>query len=99
MPPYPPRHRGDAAADMAALAGAARIADGRADACESAKEIAGASGAEMSRCRVQGDVVDVWVTVELKVPMEIGMMRVVSRARAGPVRRDGVAWPRHASLH
>lgn len=87
------RHRGDAAADMAALAGAARVSAGSGGACERAREIAVASGAEVSKCRVQGDVVDVWVTVDLKVPMGMGNMRVVSRARAGPVRRDGVTWP------
>ncbi|WP_433465247.1 Rv3654c family TadE-like protein [Spirillospora sp. CA-128828] len=86
------RHRGDAAADMAALAGAARVADGGGAACERAKKIAVESGARLSRCRVRGDEVEVSVTVELKVPMGMGAMRVVSRARAGPVGRVGVTW-------
>lgn len=79
---------GDAAADMAALAGAARVAYG--DACARAKEIAVESGARVARCRVRGDVVEVSVTVELHVPMGIGGLRVASRARAGPVGRDDV---------
>ncbi|MEO3823131.1 Rv3654c family TadE-like protein [Actinomadura sp. B10D3] len=82
------RHRGDAAADMAALAGAARVAYG--DACGRAKEIAVESGARVTRCRVRGDVVEVSVTVELHVPMGVGGLRVASRARAGPVGRDDV---------
>lgn len=84
------RHRGDAAADMAALAAAARIAEGGGSACGRAGDIAAASGARLSRCRVSGGVVDVSVTVRLRVPMGIGRLRVVSRAKAGPVGRDGV---------
>jgi secretion/DNA translocation related TadE-like protein len=86
------RHRGDAAADMAALAAAARVAEGGGAACGRAEDIAAESGARLSRCRVNGGVVDVSVTVHLKVPMGIGRLRVVSRARAGPVGRDGVPW-------
>ncbi|WP_281181558.1 Rv3654c family TadE-like protein [Actinomadura latina] len=84
------RHRGDAAADMAALAAAARVAGGGASACLRAGDIAAESGARLSRCRVSGEVVDVSVTVRLKVPLGIGHLQVVSRARAGPVGRDGV---------
>ncbi len=84
------RHRGDAAADMAALAGAARVAEGEGAACERARGVAAESGARLSRCRVSGDVVDVSVIVPLKVPMGGAGLRVVSRARAGPVGRDGV---------
>ncbi|MEU9018141.1 Rv3654c family TadE-like protein [Actinomadura sp. NPDC048394] len=88
------RHRGDAAADLAALAAAARVADGAADACGRAEEIARRSGARMVRCRVRGENVDVSVTVALRVPLGGGAVRVLSRARAGPVGRDGVTWPR-----
>ncbi|QKW39889.1 flp pilus-assembly TadE/G-like family protein [Actinomadura sp. NAK00032] len=84
------RHRGDAAADMAALAAAARVADGGRSACARAREIAADSGARLAQCRVRGGDVEVSVTVRLKVPMGIGDLRVVSRARAGPVGRDGV---------
>ncbi|MFB4305105.1 Rv3654c family TadE-like protein [Actinomadura sp. GTD37] len=86
------RHQGDAAADMAALAAAARVVEGGGSACALAGEIAAESGARLTRCRVSGDVAEVSVTVRLKVPMGIGGLRVVSRARAGPVGRDGVIW-------
>ncbi len=84
------RHRADAAADLAALAGAARLADGAGGACARAQRIADESGARLARCRVRGDVVEVAVAVDLKVPMGIGTVRVLSRARAGPVGREGV---------
>ncbi|MFG1858544.1 Rv3654c family TadE-like protein [Actinomadura geliboluensis] len=84
------RQRGDAAADMAALAAAARVADGGRSACGRAREIAAGSGARLTECRIRGDDVEVMVTVRLKVPMGIGDLRVISRARAGPVGRDGV---------
>ena len=90
------RHRGEAAADMAALAGATRVADGGRAACARAGEIAVGSGARVVRCRVRGEVVD--VSVALEVPMLMGLKgrRIVSRARAGPVGQDGVPW-RHMS--
>jgi secretion/DNA translocation related TadE-like protein len=84
------RHRGDAAADMAALAAAARVAEGGEAACRWAADIAREAGARLSGCRVSGDIVAVSVTVPVKVPMGIGDLRVVSRARAGPVGPDGV---------
>lgn len=84
------RHRGDAAADLAALAGAAHVADGRAAACGRAREIAAASGARLQTCTVRGDVVEVRVVVRVKGPGEIGDLRIVSRARAGPVGDMGV---------
>ncbi len=84
------RHRGDAAADMAALVAAAHVAHGDEAACRRAAAIAVESGARLSGCRVSGDTAAVSVTVPLKVPMGIGNLRVVSRARAGPVGRDGV---------
>ncbi|MFA1541612.1 Rv3654c family TadE-like protein [Actinomadura monticuli] len=86
------RHRGDAAADMAALAGAARVTEGGPSACARAGDIAARSGARLARCRVSGEIVEVAVSVQLKVPMGVGRLRVVSRARAGPVGRDGVLW-------
>lgn len=84
------RHRADAAADLSALAGAARVAAGAEGACRRAEGIAVQSGARLSRCGVRGEVVDVSVTVEVSVPMGIGVLRIVSRARAGPVGQDGV---------
>ncbi|MFI8550882.1 Rv3654c family TadE-like protein [Spirillospora sp. NPDC077959] len=84
------RHRADAAADLAALAGAARAAEGGADVCGRAKTIAMKSGARLVRCRVADDVVEVSVALDLVVPMGLGAVRVLSRARAGPVKQEGV---------
>ncbi|MFB4300453.1 Rv3654c family TadE-like protein [Actinomadura sp. NTSP31] len=84
------RHRGDAAADLAALAGAARVADGSVAACREAREIARRSGARMAGCVVRGEIVDVCVTVALRAPVGGGAVRIESRARAGPAGRDGV---------
>lgn len=84
------RHRADAAADLAALAGAAHVSDGASAACARARSIAADSGARMSRCAVKGRTVDVSVTMALRVPLGVGAVRVVSRARAGPVGQDGV---------
>lgn len=86
------RHRGEAAADMAALAGAARVDDGGGAACARAGEIAVGSGARVVRCRVRGEVVDVSVVVEVPMLMGLKGRRIVSRARAGPVEPDGVPW-------
>ncbi|WP_338072165.1 Rv3654c family TadE-like protein [Actinomadura coerulea] len=90
------RHRGEAAADMAALAGAARVADGGGAACARAGEIAATSGARVVRCRVRGEVVEVSVAVEAPMLMGLKGRLIVSRARAGPVEQDGVPW-RHMS--
>ncbi|QXJ23159.1 flp pilus-assembly TadE/G-like family protein [Actinomadura graeca] len=85
------RHRGDAAADLAALAGAARVSNGAGAACASARSIAAESGARVTRCAVEGPVVDVSVTMTARVPLGIDALCVVSRARAGPVGLEGVA--------
>ncbi|MFI0449119.1 Rv3654c family TadE-like protein [Actinomadura sp. 6N118] len=84
------RHRADAAADLAALAGAARVAEGRAAACRAAEAIAAKSGGRLSACGVRGRVVEISVTVVLKVPIATDALRVSSRARAGPVGTEGV---------
>lgn len=84
------RHRADAAADLAALAGAARVAEGRAAACRAAEVIAAKSGGRLSGCGVRGSVVEISVTVVLKVPIATDALRVSSRARAGPVGPEGV---------
>lgn len=74
------RHRADAAADLAALAGASRVAEGAGVACGKARSIAAESGARLAQCRVQGEVVEVSVVI----PLRVGSLKVVSRARAGP---------------
>ncbi|TDB84011.1 hypothetical protein E1264_26285 [Actinomadura sp. KC216] len=86
------RHRANAAADLAALAGAAQVAAGDGGACGRAESVAVGSGARLVRCQVEGDVVEVSVTVDVIVPMGIGALKGVSRARAGPVGGNGVAW-------
>jgi secretion/DNA translocation related TadE-like protein len=74
------RHRAETAADIAALAGAARVADGGGAACARAKEIAVESRARILRCRVRGEVVDVSVAVDITMPMGLKGRRIVSRA-------------------
>ena len=92
------RHRADAAADLAALAGAGRATEGAEAACGRAKSIALESGARLAHCRLEGQDVLVSVTVDVVAPMGIGALTVVSRARAGPVARSGVL-SRHGSLN
>ncbi|GAA2619587.1 hypothetical protein GCM10010411_64210 [Actinomadura fulvescens] len=85
------RHRADAAADLAALGGAARVAEGRAAACGAAEIVAVKAGGRLSACGVKGRVVEVTVTVVLQVPIARDALRVSSRARAGPVEVEGVS--------
>jgi secretion/DNA translocation related TadE-like protein len=79
------RHRADAAADLAALAAAARVPEGGVAACARARSIAAESAARIARCVVEDGTVDVSVTLVLRVPLGVGAVRVGSRARAGPV--------------
>jgi secretion/DNA translocation related TadE-like protein len=74
------RHRAQAAADLAALAAAARLPDGVAVACERAALVAREMRVANARCEVQD--LDVVVTVE--VPAAFGTARAA--ARAGPSR-------------
>lgn len=78
------RHRAQAAADLAALAGAGALASGPEVACARAGQIASAMHTAVTGCRVDGlDVVlDVAVTVSLG-RWGIGVAHAV--ARAGPV--------------
>lgn len=78
------RHRASAAADLAALAGAAVAVEG-ADACGAAARFAGANAAELTACTETPEAV---VDVEVSVPVRLGRLGVLSataRARAGPV--------------
>lgn len=75
-------HRVDAAADLAAIAGAQAVQHGR-PACESAGLIATANGAELRSCRVVGS--DVIVRVAAPMDLPFGVRReAVGEARAGP---------------
>ena len=73
------RHRAQAVADLAALAAAGALPAGEQAACARAGGIAGAMGASITDCRVDGlDVV-----VGAQVTVGVGAARAV--ARAGPV--------------
>lgn len=76
------RHRAQAAADLAALAAAQRLAAGPDAACGEAAGIGRSMGAVMRGCEVVG--LDVVVTLGLRVG---GPVRAEARAsaRAGPV--------------
>ena len=78
------RHQARTAADLGALAGAARTVEGRVSACERAGQLVAANQARMTTCRLDGlkIVVEVQVTV---TPLP-GLTRYASAAaRAGPV--------------
>lgn len=81
------RHRAEGAADLAALAAAARIGLG-SDACPSAARLARANGAAMRFCRVELDadgrsgVVTVRVAAAVRLPL-VGRKVVAATARAG----------------
>ncbi len=74
------RHRAQAAADLAALAAAARLPSGAHAACAGASAVARAMRADDVGCRV--DDLDVVVTVRVAVPFA-GVAQAA--ARAGPV--------------
>jgi secretion/DNA translocation related TadE-like protein len=74
------RHRAQAAADLAALAAAARLPSGAAEACARATAVAHAMRVDDSQCGVDG--LDVVVTVRVAVAV-IGSARAA--ARAGPI--------------
>ncbi|TYC15489.1 flp pilus-assembly TadE/G-like family protein [Actinomadura syzygii] len=93
------RHRADAAADLAALAGAAKAVEGTGVACGRAKSIAAEYRTRLTRCQVRGEIVEVSVTADMRVPMGIGGVSVVSRARAGPTGSERRSLARRSSLH
>jgi secretion/DNA translocation related TadE-like protein len=70
------------AADLAALAGARGLAEGR-DGCASAAQIAVANGSRLTGCRVTGQVVS--VRVEFPGPHWLGQAADLgASSRAGP---------------
>lgn len=78
-------HRAQTAADMGALAGAARAAHGRSAACARAAELAAANGGRLARCDLAG--LELTVTVAVDRPAVLGPGPAVrASARAGPVR-------------
>jgi secretion/DNA translocation related TadE-like protein len=73
------QRRAQAAADLAALAGASAPTD----ACATAREVAAANAARLDSCRVEGTAVRVAVSVPgPRVPWN--EVRVTAEARAGP---------------
>lgn len=73
-----------AAADLAALAGATARQDG-GDACGVATDVAAANGARLTGCSVAGD--DVRVRVVVDGPRWLGQPHdLTAEARAGPAR-------------
>lgn len=75
------RHRAQAAADLAALAAAARLPGGAAAACRQAQVVAEAMRATLQGCDVER--LDVTVTVSARVGGRIGA-KAGAIARAGP---------------
>ena len=75
-------HRAEAAADLAALAGAGALVQG-ADACVVAATIARRNGAEVVSCRPSGSTVSVVVSVAAPGGLA-GLPSLEARARAGP---------------
>ncbi|MBP0456500.1 Rv3654c family TadE-like protein [Streptomyces montanisoli] len=72
------RHRAEAAADLAALAAADRAPAGRTAACRGARTVAGAQGARLVRCVLDGQVAEVTAAVRA------GPYEPTALARAGP---------------
>lgn len=78
------RHEARTAADLGALAGAARVIEGPAVACRRAGQVASANGGRMTSCRVEG--LEIVIQVELTVTPLPGLTRrATAAARAGPV--------------
>ncbi|GGM05321.1 Rv3654c family TadE-like protein [Nakamurella endophytica] len=77
------RHRAEAAADLGALAGAAKVLDGAAAACSAASALVARNGARLVECDLQGW--DVVVRAEAAAAVGVLSATVVGRARAGPV--------------
>jgi secretion/DNA translocation related TadE-like protein len=77
------RHRAQAAADLASLAAAGRLAEGADAACAHASAVARGMHVAVTRCEV--DELDVIVTVEAAMPLgRIGIGPARAAARAGP---------------
>lgn len=75
------RHRAQAAADLAALAAAARLAAGFETACAQATVVARQMRVGITSCTV--DDLDVVVTIEVRLAVD-GGGRAQAAARAGP---------------
>ena len=84
------RHRAQAAADLAALAAAARMPSGVAAACARAAAVAHEMRVDDVRC--EADDLDVLVTVQVTVGLAVAGARMAqAAARAGPASATGAA--------
>ena len=81
------RHRAQAAADLAALAGAGALVSGPDWACARAGEIAAAMRATVASCRVDGE----------DVVLEVHTAVALGRWGVGPARAAARAGPVHAA--
>lgn len=90
------QRRAAAAADLAALAGAEAVSNGAGPAvpgvaaCQEADRVSTANDARLTGCLLDGLVVTVEVTVEVRAALGLGWS-VPGRARAGPATSSGVA--------
>jgi secretion/DNA translocation related TadE-like protein len=82
------RHRAHATADSAALAAASRALDGSTRACALAATVTRAARGHLSRCVLRGQIADVRVVMEARVP-GLGVVQAAADARAGPVLAPG----------
>jgi secretion/DNA translocation related TadE-like protein len=81
------RHRAQSAADLAALAAAAKAVAGEERACADARWVADQMRVALSSCRLSGW--DALVEVAAAPPVElVPFGSAAARARAGPVGRD-----------
>jgi len=89
------RHRAATAADLSALAAASVLASAQVagismttssteQACRAARDIAGANGARLGECHIDGSIVDVLTTVNVPAIGYLGEHSVSAHARAGP---------------
>jgi secretion/DNA translocation related TadE-like protein len=85
------RHRAEAAADLAALAAAGQAVHGAGTACRRAEVIAQQMGGKVIRCLLSGW--DALVEVHVPVPLALGGVEAVGRARAGPMEPEPSSTP------
>lgn len=77
------RHRAAAAADLAALAAARELSDASSgDPCETAERVSRANGADLQKCMVDGNEVEVLASAQIIGPLR-WLADPVRRARAG----------------
>jgi secretion/DNA translocation related TadE-like protein len=82
------RHRAQAAADLGALAGAARAIEGTGPACERAARFVAVNGGRATSCEVSG--LEIVVRTEVTVTPLPGLTRhAAAAARAGPIYAAG----------